>query len=604
LTDTPNRPFQTTPHPALQAGLAPAERDEDGKEINPHIPQFMAAAPWYLEQKAGLKHQKAWNAVDKKEGEGASGSWYKRGVKTFQATKFRKGACENCGAMTHKRKDCVERPRAVNAKKSQRDIAADELVQDDVRLGFEQKRDRYNGFDASEYSRVVDKFERAEKLKEEAAKKRELEKKFKSSTSADEKKEGDGEKGESDAKGDDDDDDSGDSDSDSELAGDKDAQGFMKVNKRVRTAGGGASMTVRNLRIREDTAKYLRNLDLQSAHYDPKTRSMRENPTPDDHPSDAFVRGGEGGGKSSALQKFAGDNVNRGTGEAVGFERLAGHASAAFDKGQEIHPQAGPSAAELLYKQFREKKSKLAEQTRSSILDTYGDASVKQPAPEGLLLGQTEAYSEYDRAGRLLRGAERAAQKSRYEEDVLDQNHTHVWGSFWSGGRWGYACCRSHQKGSYCTGAKGIAAAAAAGDLMLANLERREAARAAEEAAREQSEKNDPGSVHASVSGMRNPFGDASKWGEKEETVADVALDPQKLMKALREEDARLRTGGEEEERRSGDEAKKKKRAYNADREEAEPTEEEMEAFRMKRKRENDPMAEKESLGTKGYDLV
>jgi len=29
-----------------------------------------------------------------------------------------------------------------------------------------------------------------------------------------------------------------------------------------------------------------------------------------------------------------------------------------------------------------------------------------------------------------------------------------------------------------------------------------------------------------------------------------------------------------------------------------------MEAFRMKRKRENDPMAEKESLGTKGYDLV
>ena len=46
----------------------------------------------------------------------------------------------------------------------------------------------------------------------------------------------------------------------------------MKVTKRVRTAGGGASMTVRNLRIREDTAKYLRNLDLSSAYFDPKTR--------------------------------------------------------------------------------------------------------------------------------------------------------------------------------------------------------------------------------------------------------------------------------------------------------------------------------------------
>jgi hypothetical protein len=27
--------------------------------------------------------------------------------------------------------------------------------------------------------------------------------------------------------------------------------GFLKVTKRVRTAGGGSSMTVRNLRIRE-----------------------------------------------------------------------------------------------------------------------------------------------------------------------------------------------------------------------------------------------------------------------------------------------------------------------------------------------------------------
>ena len=37
-------------------------------------------------------------------------------------------------------------------------------------------------------------------------------------------------------------------------------------------------ITVRNLRIREDTAKYLRNLNPNSAYYDPKTRSMRDNP--------------------------------------------------------------------------------------------------------------------------------------------------------------------------------------------------------------------------------------------------------------------------------------------------------------------------------------
>ena len=44
--------------------------------------------------------QKEFDGVDK---------WYKRGVDSAKtATKFRKGACENCGSMTHKKKDCLE----------------------------------------------------------------------------------------------------------------------------------------------------------------------------------------------------------------------------------------------------------------------------------------------------------------------------------------------------------------------------------------------------------------------------------------------------------------------------------------------------------------
>merc|ERR1719379_514452 len=126
---------------ARKAGLAPAAVDEDGKEINPHIPQFMASAPWYLNQEhPSLKHQKAWNP-EKKD----SGQWYERGAKGYQATKYRKGACENCGAMTHKTKDCMERPRARGAKLTGKNIAADEKVQAVEGLTFAGKRDRWKG---------------------------------------------------------------------------------------------------------------------------------------------------------------------------------------------------------------------------------------------------------------------------------------------------------------------------------------------------------------------------------------------------------------------------------------------------------------------------
>lgn len=56
--------------------------------------------------------------------------------------------------MTHKTKDCLERPRKKGAKYTGKNIAADEVVQH-VDLGFEAKRDRWNGYDASEQLEAV-----------------------------------------------------------------------------------------------------------------------------------------------------------------------------------------------------------------------------------------------------------------------------------------------------------------------------------------------------------------------------------------------------------------------------------------------------------------
>ncbi|KIK26974.1 hypothetical protein PISMIDRAFT_8522 [Pisolithus microcarpus 441] len=110
---------------ARKAGTAPAALDEEGKPINPHIPQYISQAPWYLDTGApSLSHQRR-PAAAKPPSE--IDSWYDRGARAGPAAKkYRKGACENCGAMTHKKQDCLERPRKKGAKFTNKDIQADE----------------------------------------------------------------------------------------------------------------------------------------------------------------------------------------------------------------------------------------------------------------------------------------------------------------------------------------------------------------------------------------------------------------------------------------------------------------------------------------------
>jgi pre-mRNA-processing factor SLU7 len=135
-----------------KAGNAPAEVDESGRDINPHIPKYMVDVPWYVtydRAKPTLKHQRVHD--EKKVVTDGMDKWYQRGAassaQAHVAIKFREGACENCGAMGHVRKDCLEKPRKRIAKYGAPVIAPDDIAQPKLNLTFDGKRDRWNGVD-------------------------------------------------------------------------------------------------------------------------------------------------------------------------------------------------------------------------------------------------------------------------------------------------------------------------------------------------------------------------------------------------------------------------------------------------------------------------
>ncbi|CAI7902499.1 unnamed protein product [Closterium sp. NIES-54] len=567
---------------ARKAGLVPAEVDENGKEINPHIPQYMSSAPWYLNaDRPSLKHQRNWKA----EGGGQSKNWYDRGAKVFQATKYRKGACTNCGAMTHDHKSCTERPRKLGAKFTSQFIAADEKVES-FHLDFDGKRDRWNGFDPSTYARVV----AAHGVREEARRRFRKEQQLRRLSSVGGAAGGAGEAGdwgeggEGEGKG------GGEEERDEARVDESEQRDFAKVEKRVRTTGGGSTGTVRNLRIREDTAKYLLNLDVNSAYYDPKTRSMREDPNPGGDADEKFYKG---------------DNFNRISGQAVEFRQLALHAAraneAARDARGEVHVQGAPSQAELLHREFKARKERLLAAKREAMREKYGNAAA-DPEADGvtgaLLLGQTETAVEYDHSGRAVKGQEKlVVARSRYEEDVYVNNHTSVWGSFWKDGQWGYACCHQMLRLSYCTGSAGIQAAEAAAEATKAAAlaGALHDGRRGVEGGKEGGEGGRDGSSgKAAAAGA----GVALPWGSAEgENVDPSTLDPEKLKQAAKKVcvsvDMRtvhsgfnafinMELGAMEEK----DERKRKYNVWHDD----EVTAEDMEVYRLKRVHNDDPM--------------
>ncbi len=413
-----------------KAGTLLPDVDKHGNFINPHIPEYMAKAPWYLNQAqdAGLQHQRH----SMKRARGTSGLDFhetrkrKRFVQVRPSQKFRKGACRNCGALTHASKDCMERPRKVGAWKTNTDIQPDDIISESRDATWDGARDRWKGYNPDDHKKTVELYAKAEKARHFNEQKKRNDACTEHAVVTNKQTRG--------ILGD---------MKDKRMAYDgiRAGDSAQVASQKVFKTGTAVKTTARNLRIREDTAKYLHNLDPESAFYDPKSRSMRANPTPHLKREDTV---------------YYGDNFVSGTGEAVDMTKA--QLFAWENDGREAaNLQANPTQLMLSQKRSKARKEHLCKVKRQNLYEKYG----VQDEGQGLkgLPVTSDTYTEYTKSGQLVsKGYNTSHQVPVYAESSFPGNHSSIWGSYFdkSTMRWGYSCCWQTMYKAYCTGRAGI----------------------------------------------------------------------------------------------------------------------------------------------------
>jgi len=308
-------------------------------------------------------------------------------------------------------------------------------------------------------------------------------------------------------------------------------------------------------------------------------------------------------GKSAEDVPFAGENFVRHTGESKDFAQAQVFAWDAMDKGVDVHFHAEPTKAAVLRKSYKTKKSQHSEDLKKSVIDKYGGQEHLKAPPKELLIAQTENYVEYSRTGQVIKGQEKAKIKSRYEEDVLLGNHTSVWGSYWEAGQWGYACCKSTVKASYCIRQTATDDTEEESSLRRSSLvpeiiktrhkssESATRRRDSSSSSSSSSEDEDAGKTLVEIhqqkrKKMSKKEKKKLKKEKKREKREEAKKKEQEIEKAVQAEQERIRQVNKE---MSTDERKRK---YNSMHATSTPTQAELEAFKRTRVNTADPMAQ------------
>ena len=313
-----------------------------------------------------------------------------------RATRFRKGACENCGAITHVTKFCCERPRKVGAKYKGK-IADDEIIIKSDGATYDEKRDRFKHFVDFSFKARMEEFNKSEEIRTKRKEDGVIENVIAKNI----------------------------------LTGLKDDE----INKKP-AGPNDKKQYLNDLRLRDDKAKYIYNLDENSASYNAKSHSMNENPNP--------------GGDSSSFQ---GDQKDKFTGDSLTLLEQEKFQIEPKKKG-EVHlcNFSMPSQAELMFKKYKETKSDIVRTLKKNLVEKYGGEEYLNP-PKIFIDQENETYSEYTITGKPVPIQNQSKKKkSRYEEDIFLNDHKSVWGSYFHEHfGWGYACCYSHDRNSFCS---------------------------------------------------------------------------------------------------------------------------------------------------------
>lgn len=223
--------------------------------------------------------------------------------------------------------------------------------------------------------------------------------------------------------------------------------------------------SVRNMRIREDTAHYLLHLDDDSAYYGASLPPIRLTRRPADaqharrpgrvRAEAVGLRGGELRPRVERGGELPEDAAVRVGGEPEGQQRARGGAAHRDGWGSERGLSRSVAAAAGGGAEARAGGD--AEEEAGAAVRNHAAGGEKRSGSGGRreLRGvrPERKGGEGVAAGREKGGSTRQAiPKSKYEEDLYPGNHSSVWGSWYNREeeKWGYACCHQCVKNAYC----------------------------------------------------------------------------------------------------------------------------------------------------------